>query len=105
MSGLRQIKITKQITSRDSLSLNKYLAEIGSKKRITAEEEKDLAIRIQAGDESAVAKLVEANLRFVVSVAKQHQNMGEPLDELHVGAFERFLRIEFQEAGIIHQGE
>jgi len=98
MAGLRQLKITKQITSRDSLSLIKYLNEISSMEMMTAEEEKEAAILISKGDEKAVDKLVRANLRFVVSVAKQHQNSGEKLADLvsagNVGLLEAAKRFD-----------
>jgi RNA polymerase primary sigma factor len=98
MSGLRQLKITKQITSRDSLSLIKYLNEISSMEMMTAEEEKETAILISKGDEKAIDKLVRANLRFVVSVAKQHQNSGEKLADLvsagNVGLLEAAKRFD-----------
>ncbi|MGB0915618.1 MAG: sigma-70 factor domain-containing protein, partial [Crocinitomicaceae bacterium] len=69
---MRQLKITKQVTNRETASLDKYLLEIGRVDLITAEEEVELAIRIQAGDKLALEKLTKANLRFVVSVAKQY---------------------------------
>ena len=98
MAGLRQLKITKQITSRDSLSLNKYLNEISSMPMMTAEEEKEVAILISKGDEKSLEKLVKSNLRFVVSVAKQHQNSGEQLDELvsagNIGLIEAAKRFD-----------
>ena len=71
---MRQLKITKQVTNRETASLDKYLQEIGRVDLITAEEEVELAQRIKAGDELALEKLTKANLRFVVSVAKQYQN-------------------------------
>ena len=71
---MRQLKITKGITNRVDASLDKYLQEIGRIELITAEEEVNLAKRIKEGDEKALEKLVKANLRFVVSVAKQYQN-------------------------------
>ena len=73
---MRQLKITKQVTNRDTPSLDKYLQEIGRVDLITPEEEVILARKIRAGDSHALAKLVKANLRFVVSVAKQYQNQG-----------------------------
>jgi RNA polymerase primary sigma factor len=79
---MRQLKIVKQITNREHKSLDKYLQEIGSVSMITAEEEVELAIRIREGDERALERLVNANLRFVVSVAKQYQNQGLPLGDL-----------------------
>ena len=73
---MRQLKITKSITNRESASLDKYLQEIGRKELITVDEEVELAQRIREGDQVALDKLVSANLRFVVSVAKQYQNQG-----------------------------
>lgn len=79
---MRQLKISKQITNRESVSLDKYLMEIGKVGLITADEEVDLAKRIREGDEKALEKLTKANLRFVVSVAKQYQNNGLTLGDL-----------------------
>src|ERR1044071_6623807 len=79
---MRQLKITKSITNRESASLDKYLQEIGREDLITAEEEVVLAKKIRDGDERALAKMVKANLRFVVSVAKQYQNQGLSLPDL-----------------------
>ena len=79
---MRQLKITKQVTNRDTASLDKYLQEIGRVDLITAEEEVELAQKIKAGDKSALEKLTKANLRFVVSVAKQYQNQGLTLPDL-----------------------
>jgi RNA polymerase primary sigma factor len=79
---MRQLKIVKQITNREHKSLDKYLQEIGSVDMISAEEEVDLALRIREGDNKALERLVNANLRFVVSVAKQYQNQGLPLGDL-----------------------
>jgi len=79
---MRQLKITKSITNRESASLDKYLQEIGKEQLITVEEEVDLAQRIRKGDRSALEKLTKANLRFVVSVAKQYQNQGLSLPDL-----------------------
>ncbi|HLS71289.1 MAG TPA: RNA polymerase sigma factor RpoD/SigA [Chitinophagaceae bacterium] len=79
---MRQLKITKSITNRESQSLEKYLQEIGKVNLITAEEEVELAIRIKQGDTKALEKLTNANLRFVVSVAKQYQNQGLSLSDL-----------------------
>jgi RNA polymerase primary sigma factor len=79
---MRQLKITKQVTNRESASLDKYLQEIGKVSLITAEEEVELAQRIKAGDERALEELTKANLRFVVSVAKQYQNQGLTLPDL-----------------------
>jgi len=79
---MRQLKISKQITNRESQSLDKYLQEIAKVDLITAEMEVDLARRIRAGDKVALEKLTKANLRFVVSVAKQYQNNGLTLGDL-----------------------
>ena len=79
---MRQLKITKSITNRESQSLEKYLQEIGKVELITPEEEVKLAIRIKQGDQAALEKLTKANLRFVVSVAKQYQNQGLTLPDL-----------------------
>ncbi|MGF1585842.1 MAG: RNA polymerase sigma factor RpoD/SigA [Bacteroidales bacterium] len=79
---MRQLKITKSITNRESASLDKYLQEIGKEELITIEEEVDLAQRIRQGDKDALEKLTRANLRFVVSVAKQYQNQGLSLPDL-----------------------
>lgn len=79
---MRQLKISKSITNRDSASLDRYLADIGKEQMITAEEEVELARRIKAGDEEALNKLTTTNLRFVVSVAKQYQNQGISLQDL-----------------------
>ena len=79
---MRQLKITKSITNRESQSLEKYLQEIGKVELITPEEEVKLAIRIKQGDQRALDKLTKANLRFVVSVAKQYQNQGLTLPDL-----------------------
>ena len=79
---MRQLKITKQVTNRETASLDKYLQEIGKVDLITAEEEVELAQRIKAGDKVALEKLTKANLRFVVSVAKQYQNQGLTLPDL-----------------------
>jgi len=80
--SMRQLKITKSITNRESQSLEKYLQEIGKVELITPEEEVKLAIRIKQGDQKALDKLTKANLRFVVSVAKQYQNQGLSLPDL-----------------------
>jgi RNA polymerase primary sigma factor len=80
--SMRQLKITKSITNRESQSLEKYLQEIGKVELITPEEEVKLAIRIKKGDQAALDKLTKANLRFVVSVAKQYQNQGLTLPDL-----------------------
>ena len=79
---MRQLKITKSITNRESASLDKFLQEIGREPLITVDEEVELARRIHNGDHAAVEKLVKANLRFVVSVAKQYQNQGLSLPDL-----------------------
>src|SRR3954464_11567606 len=79
---MRQLKITKSITNRESASLDKYLQEIGREELITAEEEVILAKKIKDGDQRALEKLTRANLRFVVSVAKQYQNQGLSLPDL-----------------------
>src|SRR6195952_622799 len=80
--SMRQLKITKSITNRESQSLEKYLQEIGKVELITGEEEVNLAIRIKQGNQIAIDKLTKANLRFVVSVAKQYQNQGLTLADL-----------------------
>lgn len=80
--SMRQLKITKSITNRESQSLEKYLQEIGKVDLITPEEEVQLAIRIKQGDQKALEKLTNSNLRFVVSVAKQYQNQGLSLSDL-----------------------
>ncbi len=79
---MRQLKITKQITNRETASLDKYLQEIARVDLITAEEEVELAKRIKDGDKAALEKLTKANLRFVVSVSKQYQNQGLSLPDL-----------------------
>lgn len=79
---MRQLKITKQVTNRETASLDKYLQEIGRVDLITAEEEVELAQKIKAGDDRALDKLTKANLRFVVSVSKQYQNQGLTLPDL-----------------------
>jgi len=79
---MRQLKITKSITNRDSLTLDKYLHDISREGLITSEEEVVLAVKIRDGDELALEKLVRANLRFVVSVSKQYQNQGLTLPDL-----------------------
>ena len=80
--SMRQLKITKSITNRESASLDKYLQEIGREELITVDEEVELAQRIRNGDRAALDKLTRANLRFVVSVAKQYQNQGLSLPDL-----------------------
>ena len=79
---MRQLKITKQVTNRDTASLDKYLHEIGKVELLTADEEVALARRIRKGDTAALDKLIRANLRFVVSVSKQYQNQGLSLPDL-----------------------
>ena len=79
---MRQLKITKSITNRESASLDKYLQEIGREELISVAEEVELAQRIKKGDHAALEKLTKANLRFVVSVAKQYQNQGLSLPDL-----------------------
>ncbi|MDR2009489.1 MAG: RNA polymerase sigma factor RpoD/SigA [Bacteroidales bacterium] len=79
---MRQLKITKSITNRESASLDKYLQEIGKEELISVDEEVELAQRIRQGDRIALEKLTRANLRFVVSVAKQYQNQGLSLPDL-----------------------
>ena len=80
--SMRQLKISKSITNRESESLEKYLQEIGKVDLISPEEEVKLAVRIKHGDQEALDKLTKANLRFVVSVAKQYQNQGLTLPDL-----------------------
>ena len=79
---MRQLKITKSITNRECASLDKYLQEIGHEDLISVEEEVELAQKIKRGDRRALEKLTRANLRFVVSVAKQYQNQGLSLPDL-----------------------
>ena len=79
---MRQLKIAKQVTNRETASLDKYLQEIGRADLITADEEVELARRIRAGDRAALERLTKANLRFVVSVSKQYQNQGLALPDL-----------------------
>ena len=79
---MRQLKISKQITNRETQSLDKYLQEIGKVDLISSDEEVNLAQRISQGDHVALEKLTKANLRFVVSVAKQYQNYGLSLGDL-----------------------
>jgi len=78
---MRQLKIVKQITNRESQSIEKYLQEIGKEDLLTADQEVDLAQRIRQGDQEALERLTKANLRFVVSVAKQYQNQGLSLNQ------------------------
>ncbi len=82
MARMRQLKISKQMTNRDARSLDKYLQEIGKVKLITAAQEVELTVRIKQGDDSALEELCKANLRFVVSVAKQYQGQGLTLPDL-----------------------
>jgi RNA polymerase primary sigma factor len=79
---MRQLKITKQVTNRETASLDKYLQEIGREELISADEEVELAVKIRQGDKRALDRLTKANLRFVVSVAKQYQNQGLTLPDL-----------------------
>ena len=79
---MRQLKITKSITNREGESLDKYLQDIGKEELLSTEEEVDLAMRIKKGDKKALERLTKANLRFVVSVAKQYQNQGLSLPDL-----------------------
>lgn len=79
---MRQLNITKQVTNRETASLDKYLHDIGKVELITAEEEVELALKIKVGDQDALERLTKANLRFVVSVAKQYQNQGLNLPDL-----------------------
>ena len=79
---MRQLKIAKQVTNRETASLDKYLQEIGRVDLITADEEVELARKIRAGDRLALERLTKANLRFVVSVSKQYQNQGLALPDL-----------------------
>jgi RNA polymerase primary sigma factor len=95
---MRQLKISKQITNRESQSLDKYLQEIGKVDLLTPDEEVDLAKRIREGDQAALEKLTKANLRFVVSVAKQYQNQGLSLGDLinegHLGLIKAAQRFD-----------
>ena len=79
---MKQLKISKQITNRESQSLDKYLQEIGKVPLLSAEEEVELSRKIKMGDREAFEKLTKANLRFVVSVSKQYQNQGLSLSDL-----------------------
>ena len=79
---MRQLKITKQVTNRETKSLNSYLQDVSKIDMITAEEEVELAQRIREGDQAALEKLTRSNLRFVISVAKQYQNQGLSLSDL-----------------------
>jgi RNA polymerase primary sigma factor len=95
---MRQLKISKQITNRENQSLDKYLSEIAKVSLITPEEEVDLAKRIKQGDQIALEKLIKANLRFVVSVAKQYQNngmsLGDLINEGNLGLIKAALRFD-----------
>lgn len=95
---MKQLKIVKQITNRESQSLDKYLQEIGRVELITAEEEVQLARRIREGDQVALEKLTKANLRFVVSVAKQYQNgsmtLGDLINEGNLGLIKAASRFD-----------
>ena len=95
---MRQLKITKQITNRETQSLDKYLQEIGKVDLISADMEVDLAKRIRQGDNAALEKLTKANLRFVVSVAKQYQNnglsLGDLINEGNVGLIKAAMRFD-----------
>ena len=97
---MRQLKISKQITNRESQSLDKYLQEIGKVDLITAEDEVELAKRIREGDQIALEKLTKANLRFVVSVAKQYQNngltLGDLINECNLGLIKAAKRFDEQ---------
>jgi RNA polymerase primary sigma factor len=96
--SMRQLKITKSITNRESQSLEKYLQEIGKVDLITPEEEVQLAMRIRQGDQCALDRLIKSNLRFVVSVAKQYQNQGLTLPDLinegNLGLIKAALRFD-----------
>jgi RNA polymerase primary sigma factor len=96
--SMRQLKITKSITNRESQSLEKYLQEIGKVELISPEEEVLLALRIRQGDQTSLNRLVKANLRFVVSVAKQYQNQGLSLQDLinegNLGLIKAALRFD-----------
>ncbi|MBI5538959.1 MAG: RNA polymerase sigma factor RpoD/SigA [Bacteroidia bacterium] len=95
---MRQLKITRQVTNRDTPSLDKYLHEIGKVELITADEEVELARKIKLGDQKALTKLVNSNLRFVVSVSKQYQNQGLSLPDLinegNLGLIKAALRFD-----------
>ena len=101
---MRQLKITKSITNRESASLDKYLQEIGREDLITVEEEVELAQRIRKGDRAALEKLTRANLRFVVSVAKQYQNQGLSLSILQALAEQsRIVRLPLNQVGSLNK--
>src|SRR6188768_1881862 len=95
---MRQLKISKQITNRESQSLDKYLQEIGKVDLITSDVEVELAKRIREGDQIALEKMVKANLRFVVSVAKQYQNnglsLGDLINEGNLGLIKAAMRFD-----------
>ena len=95
---MRQLKITKQVTNRETASLDKYLQEIGKVDLISADEEVELAKKIKEGNEIALEKLTKANLRFVVSVAKQYQNQGlslpDPINEGNLGLIKAAKRFD-----------
>jgi len=95
---MRQLKISKQVTNRDTASLDKYLHEIGKVELISSEEEVELAKRIRVGDSEALNRLIKANLRFVVSVSKQYQNQGltlsDLIDEGNLGLIKAALRFD-----------
>jgi len=95
---MRQLKIVKQITNRESQSIEKYLQEIGKEDLLTADQEVDLAQRIRQGDQEALERLTKANLRFVVSVAKQYQNQGLSLNDVinegNLGLIKAALRFD-----------
>ena len=96
--GMRQLKISKSITNRESQSLEKYLQEIGKIELLSAEEEEKLALQMRKGDHQAMEKLIQSNLRFVVSVAKQYQNHGLTLQDLinegNLGLIKAALRFD-----------
>ena len=101
---MRQLKITKSITNRESASLDKYLQEIGREDLITVEEEVELAQAIKRGDRRALEKLTRANLRFVVSVAKQYQNQGLSLPDLiNEGEQSRIVRLPLNQVGSLNK--
>ena len=79
---MRQLKISKQITNRDTLAFNKYLAEVSNIPMLSQEQELELAVKIRQGDQRALNKLVRSNLRFVISVAKQYNNKGMTLPDM-----------------------
>jgi RNA polymerase primary sigma factor len=96
--SMRQLKISKSITNRESQSLEKYLQEIGKVELISPEQEVELALKIKNGDQRALDRLVKSNLRFVVSVAKQYQNQGLTLPDLinegNLGLIKAALRFD-----------